>query len=114
MTLPLLLLLLVLLLVLLLLQGCGLVTYVDRQAAGNAIAQLHGKYVFPGSDCAIVVEWMDLKKQRPVGKWVQPLTWRYRFINTLQFHTLNQLQNTVLQVGIDIIRTDAAVLKRCL
>lgn len=44
-----------------------MITYVDRTAAGNAIAQLHGKYVFPGSDCPMVVEWMDLKKQRPVG-----------------------------------------------
>lgn len=50
------------------LQGCGLITYVDRQRAAVAIAQLHGKYVFPGSDCPIVVEWMDLKKQRPVGE----------------------------------------------
>jgi hypothetical protein len=49
-------------------QGCGLITYVDRQCAASAIAQLHGKYVFPGSDCPMVVEWMDLKKQRPVGE----------------------------------------------
>uniref|UniRef100_A0A383VEA1 RRM domain-containing protein n=1 Tax=Tetradesmus obliquus TaxID=3088 RepID=A0A383VEA1_TETOB len=48
-------------------KGCGLITYVDRQCAAAAIAQLHGKYVFPGSDCPIVVEWMDLKKQRPVA-----------------------------------------------
>eukprot|EP00879_Flechtneria_rotunda_P020981 GHRR01022094.1.p1 GENE.GHRR01022094.1~~GHRR01022094.1.p1 ORF type:complete len:243 (+),score=74.88 GHRR01022094.1:328-1056(+) len=49
-------------------KGCGLITYVDRQSAAVAIAQLHGKYVFPGSDCPMVVEWMDLKKQRPMGE----------------------------------------------
>jgi hypothetical protein len=54
------------------LQGCGLITYVDRQCAAGAIAQLHGKYVFPGSDCPMVVEWMDLKKQRPVGECCLP------------------------------------------
>ncbi|KAF6258452.1 hypothetical protein COO60DRAFT_1701321 [Scenedesmus sp. NREL 46B-D3] len=48
-------------------KGCGLITYVDRHCAGSAISQLHGKYVFPGSDCPMVVEWMDLKKQRPVA-----------------------------------------------
>eukprot|EP00878_Enallax_costatus_P000544 GHUV01000639.1.p1 GENE.GHUV01000639.1~~GHUV01000639.1.p1 ORF type:complete len:701 (+),score=275.00 GHUV01000639.1:70-2172(+) len=48
-------------------KGCGLVIYADRSAAAAAIAQLHGKYVFPGSDCPMVVEWMDLKKQRPVA-----------------------------------------------
>lgn len=48
-------------------KGCGLVTYADRTAAAAAIAQLHGKYTFPGSDCPMVVEWMDLKKQRPVA-----------------------------------------------
>lgn len=45
-----------------------MITYVDRQCANVAIAQLHGKYVFPGSDCPMVVEWMDLRKQRPVGE----------------------------------------------
>lgn len=50
-----------------LLQGCGLITYKDRGSAGAAIQQLHGEYIFPGSDCPMVVEWMDLKKQRPAG-----------------------------------------------
>lgn len=50
-----------------LLQGCGLITYKDRGSAGAAIQQLHGEYIFPGSDCPLVVEWMDLKKQRPAG-----------------------------------------------
>ncbi|WIA19848.1 hypothetical protein OEZ85_005751 [Tetradesmus obliquus] len=45
-------------------KGCGLVTYVDRQCAAAAMAQLHRKYVFPGSDCPIVVEWMDPQKQK--------------------------------------------------
>lgn len=49
------------------LQGCGLITYRDRGSAAAAIQQLHGQYTFPGSDCPMVVEWMDLKKQRPAG-----------------------------------------------
>jgi hypothetical protein len=49
------------------LQGCGLITYKDRTSAAAAIQQLHGEYTFPGSDCPMVVEWMDLKKQRPAG-----------------------------------------------
>lgn len=48
-------------------QGCGLITYKDRGSAGAAIQQLHGEYTFPGSDCPMVVEWMDLKKQRPAA-----------------------------------------------
>lgn len=48
-------------------QGCGLITYKDRNSAAAAIQQLHGEYTFPGSDCPMVVEWMDLKKQRPAG-----------------------------------------------
>lgn len=50
------------------LQGCGLITYRDRSSAAAAIQQLHGEYTFPGSDCPMVVEWVDLKKQRPAGR----------------------------------------------
>lgn len=49
------------------LQGCGLITFKDRSSAAAAIRQLHREYVFPGSDCPMVVEWVDLKKQRPSG-----------------------------------------------